>query len=81
MSKEKKISLGLAIALGVGSILLYVLLYAYADQFVRWAQRTHDGEKVLFLIPIVVALVFSFVHGAFTGHFWEVLGFKAAKKK
>jgi len=29
-----------------------------------------------FLIPIVIALVFSFVHGAFTGAFWDAVGLK-----
>ncbi|HPB76848.1 MAG TPA: hypothetical protein PLY96_16565, partial [Chromatiaceae bacterium] len=33
----------------------------------------------LFLIPVVVAFVFSYFHGAFTGHFWETLGLRAAK--
>jgi len=25
-------------------------------------------------LPVLTALLFSFVHGAFTGYFWQVLG-------
>ena len=63
---------------GVASLLLYALLYAYADQFVAWAEQTKE-HKALFLVPVVVAFVFSYFHGAFTGHFWETLGLRAAK--
>ena len=63
---------------GVASLLLYALLFAYADQFVTWAEQTKE-HKSLFLIPVVVAFVFSYFHGAFTGHFWESLGLRAAK--
>lgn len=31
--------------------------------------------------PIAVALIISYTHGAFTGHFWEALGLTAANKK
>jgi hypothetical protein len=64
---------------GAASLGLYLLLFAYSDRFVDWAQRTQQGEKALFLIPIFVAFVFSYFHGAFTGHFWESLGMRAAK--
>lgn len=70
-----------AIAYGVASVALYVLLFAYADETVEMAQRTRDGERLLFLVPIVIAFVFSFVHGAFTGAFWAAVGLKPADKK
>ena len=63
---------------GAASLLLYALLFAYADQFVAWAEQTKE-HKSLFLIPVAVAFVFSYFHGAFTGHFWESLGLRAAK--
>ena len=63
---------------GAASLLLYALLFAYADQFVAWAEQTKE-HKSLFLIPVVVAFVFSYFHGAFTGYFWESLGLRAAK--
>lgn len=64
---------------GVASLTLYLLLFVYADQFVDWARRSQHGEKLLSVVPIVVAFVFSYFHGAFTGHFWESLGLRAAK--
>jgi hypothetical protein len=67
------------VSYGVASLVLYGLLIAYSDLFVEWAERTRSGEKALFLIPVVVAFVFSYFHGAFTGHFWETLGLRAAK--
>lgn len=63
---------------GAASLLLYALLFVYADQFVAWAEQTKE-HKSLFLIPVAVAFVFSYFHGAFTGHFWESLGLRAAK--
>lgn len=64
---------------GAASVALYMLLFVYSDQFVDWARRTQSGEKILFLIPVVVAFVFSYFHGAFTGYFWESMGLRAAK--
>jgi hypothetical protein len=64
---------------GIASLVLYTLLLMNSDLFVDWAERTIKGEKSLFLIPIVVAFVFSYFHGAFTGYFWETLGLRAAK--
>ena len=33
------------------------------------------------LVPIGLAFAISYVHGAFTGLFWDVMGLKAAGKK
>jgi hypothetical protein len=74
-------SLAKAVSFGVASVALYALLFVYADETVELARRTREGEKVWFLAPIVIAFVFSYVHGAFTGHFWDALGLKAADKK
>lgn len=79
MPKDKSKALISALLFGIVSAILYALLLANSSLFVEWAQRTHQGEKSLFLIPIVVAFVFSWIHGNFTGHFWESLGVKAAK--
>jgi membrane protease subunit (stomatin/prohibitin family) len=32
------------------------------------------------LLPILMAFLFSFVHGNFTGFFWSALGVEASKK-
>jgi hypothetical protein len=70
-----------AVLYGAASVALYVLLYCYADETVELARRTHEGEKIWFLAPIVIAFVFSYVHGAFTGHFWDAIGLGPAGKK
>jgi hypothetical protein len=72
-------ALVLTLTLGAASAGLYFLLFVYADSFAAIAAATHDGHKLYALIPIAIAMVFSFVHGAFTGHFWDLLGLRAKK--
>lgn len=66
-------------SLGAASIGLYFLLYLFSDDLSRLAAATRQGEKLYALVPLIVALIFSFIHGAFTGHFWDLLGLKAKK--
>ena len=66
-----------AAGFGVISIALYAFLYFYNTDLTHIAQATHDGEKTWFFVPIVIALVFSLIHGSFTSHFWDALGVKA----
>lgn len=62
----------IALALtGAGSALGYALLYAFDREIALLTTRT-DG--LYFLLPIAIAFAFSFVHGSFTGYFWQVLG-------
>ncbi|TDY01744.1 hypothetical protein [Thiohalophilus thiocyanatoxydans] len=65
---------------GCLSLGLYILLFVFNDEIRHMAEATSRGDKTLFFIPIIIALVFSLVHGAFTGYFWEALGLKAKKK-
>ena len=81
MSARNTGSVVKAIAYGLASVALYVLLFVYADETIEIARRTRDGEKLLFLVPILIALVFSLVHGAFTGYFWDAMGLKPVDKK
>lgn len=60
-----------AAGLGVLSIGLYAFLFLNAERVV--ALCAEPGVMAA-LFPIGVALVFSFVHGAFTGKFWDALG-------
>lgn len=62
---------------GAVSITMYTALYLFSNDLVVLAQETGHGHKLLFFVPIVLALAFSIVHGSFTAHFWEVLGVKA----
>ncbi|MBF0623638.1 MAG: hypothetical protein HQL82_02405 [Magnetococcales bacterium] len=67
------------LALGLASGGLYLLLYLFADRLTEYATLIHQGQKGYVVIPIGIALVFSFVHGAFTGRFWDLMGLKAKK--
>lgn len=69
-----------AIFYGIGSLVLYFLLFLFNDEIRQMAEATSRGDKSLFFVPIVVAFIFSIVHGAFTGYFWEALGLTAKKK-
>ncbi len=66
--------------LGAASAGLYLLLFVFADQLTALAHQTQEGHKLYALIPLAIAMVFSFVHGAFTGHFWDLLGLRAKKQ-
>ncbi|MCZ6622984.1 MAG: hypothetical protein O7B35_01915 [Deltaproteobacteria bacterium] len=64
------------VLLGITTAGLYFLLYYFEDTVLGWSNGfKKDGW--LFLAPIAIALVFSAAHGAFTGHFWELLGIRA----
>lgn len=65
-----------AALLGTLSVALYALLYCFSEELVQMAEATRRGNKSFFPIPIALALLFSWVHGTFTGHFWDLLGFK-----
>jgi hypothetical protein len=70
----------LTFILGVASAGLYLLLYLFSEELPELAAANRQGgHKLYALIPIAIALVFSFVHGAFTGHFWDLLGLRAKK--
>jgi hypothetical protein len=61
---------------GVLSLSLYFLLYEFQGDIVQLANLTRQGAKIDFIVPIFIALLFSLVHGAFTEHFWSLLGLK-----
>lgn len=65
------------VGLGALSLALYVLLFRYADVVLYLSVK----EEMGFLVPIGIAFVFSFVHGAFTGGFWDLVGLKANTRK
>ena len=75
-----KASLPKALLFGVVSAILYTLMFIYSDALVEYAHRTRQGEHIWFIVPIVIAFVFSYVHGTFTGSFWDMLGLKPAQK-
>lgn len=60
---------------GVVSLALYFILYLFEDSILAFASR----GGWYFIAPVVIAFVFSYVHGNFTAFFWDVLGIKAKK--
>ena len=62
--------------LGLLSAGLYGALLLNGATLNAYAEASRHGDRVYFLIPIGIAFVFSLVHGAFTGQFWDVIGLK-----
>ena len=69
----------LLLMMGIGSIALYFGLYLFNSDLIALAKQTYAGQKTLFFVPILLAFLFSFVHGAFTAKFWDSLGIAAKK--
>ncbi|MBI5120681.1 MAG: hypothetical protein HZA67_06725 [Rhodospirillales bacterium] len=65
------------ILLGVVSLVLYIILFSNENAVLEISMAKGWG----FLVPIAIAFLFSFVHGAFTGGFWDMLGLKAQTRK
>ncbi|MBF0184304.1 MAG: hypothetical protein HQM06_07935 [Magnetococcales bacterium] len=64
-----------AIGWGVLSIALYLLLFIYDKEVLELSAK----GKWYFVFPVVVAFLFSVVHGNFTGEFWRSLGIRAKR--
>lgn len=60
---------------GAGSVVLYLCLFLFERDVL--AMSVQGGWR--FLIPVGIAFVFSFVHGTFTGAFWDALGIRAKR--
>lgn len=73
---QRVLRMRMTFMLGGMSVFLYILLYMFSADLIRLAQYTHQGHHYYFYVPVLIAFVFSFVHGAFTSHFWDVMGVK-----
>jgi hypothetical protein len=80
MPREKFGAMARLAVFGVISSGLYVMLYVFEDDLTLASERVRNGEMVFAGVPVAVAFAFSFVHGKFTSHFWDFLGFQAKKK-
>ncbi len=76
---RSKRAFAIVLVLGLSSAGLYLLLFLFSDALVDLSAATRKGRWVYALVPLSIALVFSFVHGAFTSRFWDFLGLKAKK--
>ncbi len=63
--------------LGGVSLVLYLLLFSNEELVLK----VSTGGGWSSMVPIAIAFMFSFIHGAFTGGFWEMLGLKAKVRK
>ena len=72
----KKPYAGLLIS-GILSGALYLALYLYEREIMESFSRSDGFYPAL---PVVTALVFSFVHGAFASCFWDIVGVTARPK-
>ena len=77
MPLERNRVLTKTLVYGVVSIGLYTLLYLFNEKILEFSKQGHW----YFVIPIVIAFVFSIVHGNFTGQFWDLFGVKAKTTK
>ncbi len=64
---------------GITTALLYTLLFIESERVIELS-RTAPQHPWQVLVPIAIAFAISFMHGAFTGLFWEVMGLKAASQ-
>jgi hypothetical protein len=65
---------------GAASLALYALLLTNSGLLIELAERTRNGESRFFLVPVSVAFVFSYIHGTFTGQFWDRIGVRPASR-
>jgi hypothetical protein len=77
MASGKKKPVGKMMFMGIVSVVLYSILLTKQD-----VVTSYFGKGGLYaILPIATALIFSIIHGSFTGNFWTVLGIEASKKK
>lgn len=62
--------------LGAATVVLYWLLFVNEKAILDLSAKGHW----YFILPLAIAFVFSFVHGAFTAEFWDTLGVKPNRK-
>ena len=66
---------GKVVVLGALTCGLYLGLFLFEDAILR----ASGLGRWYFVVPVTIAFIFSWVHGAFTGHFWDALGVQAKK--
>jgi hypothetical protein len=74
---DKKKLVKKTIFFGALSALLYGTVFTHTDLVTQL--YTKGGAYAA--LPIATAFIFSFVHGAFTGNVWSILGIEAITKQ
>ncbi len=73
---KKKKALKNTIAFGVLSTALYLAVFLNEDLVTKFF--TKGG--IYCVLPVFTAIIFSFVHGAFTGNFLSAIGIEPSRK-
>jgi len=76
-SSSRKKPIGKMFVMGIISIGMYAALLSNQEEI----NEIFGKGGWYALLPIATAFLFSFIHGAFTGDFWTVMGIEAAKMK
>ena len=71
-SSKKNSSIIKSLVLGVVSFSTYTILFIYEE----WVIQNFSKGGFYAALPIVTALLFSFIHGAFSSNFIYTLGLK-----
>ena len=76
-AKSKKRYLLKTAILGLVTLSLFALLLIEQGALIELTSKGHW----LFVLPVGIAFMFSFMHGKFTANFWDLLGIKAKQSK
>lgn len=77
MPAERNPALNKTLGYGAVSIALYFLLYLFNADILALSKEGRWN----FIVPMIIAFIFSIVHGNFTGQFWDMFGIKAKTTK
>jgi uncharacterized integral membrane protein len=77
MQAERNRGLKRTLAYGAVSVTLYLLLYLFNADILALSKEGRWN----FVVPMIIAFIFSVVHGNFTGQFWDLFGIKAKTTK
>jgi hypothetical protein len=77
IAKSNQQSLLRTALLGAITLSLFALLLIEQRAII---ELTSKG-RWLFVVPVGIAFMFSFMHGKFTANFWDLLGIKAKHSK
>jgi hypothetical protein len=69
--------IGRVLVYGGLSLTLYALIYFYEQEILHWSTR----GGWYFIVPVMLAFLFSFFHGGLTRYLWEALGVRARDRK
>jgi len=73
--KTRKRHVVRSLVFGAGAAALYAAVFTNTDFITNLSAK--GGFYAV--VPVITVLLFSYVHGSFTGAFWSALGIEASK--